>query len=115
MHSYTKSGLLVCSTVDMFQRICGSEKKWGLYLSFDTSFGPLALHRSCPFLDAHLHWEVFCKGNAALFFDSEGEMRYHYDQVIGDDGPTKLNDYDGPGCVYALTCGPDGNFLTENT
>ena len=34
--------------------------------------------------------------------------------IVGDDGPTHTNSYDGPGRVYALLAGPDG-LITENT
>jgi hypothetical protein len=37
-----------------------------------------------------------------------------FDQVIGDNGPTNLNHYEGPARVYALVIGPNG-METENT
>jgi len=38
-----------------------------------------------------------------------------YYRTVGDDGPTKLNDYNGPCRIYALTCDPFGQLLNENT
>ncbi len=42
--------------------------------------------------------------------DQQAVMKFNYNQIVGDDGPTKLNDYDGPLRVYAITFGPDGSI-----
>ena len=50
-----------------------------------------------------------------LLFDTKEEMVLHYNLTVGDDGPTKLNKYNGKLGVYALTCNNDGELQTENT
>jgi hypothetical protein len=35
--------------------------------------------------------------------------------VVGDDGPTKTNPYNGPVRVFACTYDPDGITMNENT
>ena len=50
-----------------------------------------------------------------VFFETEDEMVQKFNMTIGDDGPNDVNPYKGPVKVYALTCSPEGNLLTENT
>ena len=59
--------------------------------------------------------QVLIDNSAFILFDDEDEMRQCYQSTVGDDGPTKLNPYNGPACVYALTCRPNGDLDTENT
>jgi hypothetical protein len=54
-------------------------------------------------------------GTCIVLFDTEEELLYAYNRTVGDDGPTKLNPYNGPARVYARTCDQDGNLITENT
>ena len=51
---------------------------------------------------------------AVLIFDTREDMEHHFDLTVGDDGPTRLNPYNGPARVYALTFTPEGRE-NENT
>lgn len=114
------------------QLICKLEKKWGLYISccFDLDSDYVfseEITRAVKFLKIYPmgSWEEQYKPNSAFqvmlsegglfLFDTQKEMEEHYDMVVGDNGPTKSNPYDGPLRVYALTISNEGECLTENT
>lgn len=86
-------------------------------LSFDyaEAFRDNGRLKPAPFICHIRHAQTLVDGVAFLFFDTEEELKEYYNQVVGDDGPTEANPYDGPCRVYALTCGPDGQLLNENT
>ena len=48
-------------------------------------------------------------------FDTENEMMDAYLDMVGDDGPTTRNPYNGDYRVYAMTVSNYGEILTENT
>lgn len=50
-----------------------------------------------------------------LTFETEAEAREYYNWTVGDDGPTKLNPYEGPANVYACLYNNEGKPVTENT
>ena len=52
---------------------------------------------------------------ATLVCDSEEECDRLYYNIVGDDGPTELNPYNGPYKAYALTFDPSGQAMNENT
>jgi hypothetical protein len=54
-------------------------------------------------------------GERYFLFETEEAMLAAYDATVGDDGPTAANAYDGSASIYALTCSPAGELLTENT
>lgn len=60
------------------------------------------------------YWQIIIDGYGFSIFDNEKDMENFYNKIVGDDGPTELNPYNGPIKVYALTCGPNG-LLNENT
>lgn len=101
----------------VLQELCRLRGAWGLYLSHVPSagIGPYELHRAVPFLDEAEALKLWHSDRAWLFFDSEAAMTEAFGQVVGDDGPTGSNDYDGPARVYAITCAPTGDLLSENT
>lgn len=60
-------------------------------------------------------YQILGDGLGYFLFDTKEEMERAYNQVVGDDGPTELNPYDGPARVYAGTVDNHGRGLTENT
>jgi hypothetical protein len=82
--------------------------EWGKYLE-DRKKALIFLDPSAD--DYH---QIMMDGEGFSIFDTEEEMEAFYDMIVGDDGPTKSNPYDGPIRVYALTCGPNG-LMNENT
>lgn len=102
----------------LFQLACKLQGKWGLLLGFhwEEEEGWLdEMVKACPFLDLQTDYQAVGDGQGVLFFDTREEMEHYFDLVVGDDGPTKLNPYDGPAKVYALTCSPIGQLWNENT
>ena len=100
---------------DLPRHCCRAERMWGIHLSdqeFTASRTEIA--KAVPFLD--VMGVDFLKGSEILLlFESQEEMQRHFDLVVGDDGPTASNNYDGHARVYAYTISDEGQILTENT
>lgn len=106
------------SSTMIFKRLCEAANMYGLYFSLDWSeHGMDELFKAIPFLnkDGYQDIQMMLDGGGVILFDTKDELEHHYNQIVGDDGPTELNLYDGPARVYALTCDRLGEFLTENT
>ncbi len=106
------------ASTESFQLLCKSTGKWGMFLSFSAPEDELMeLSKAAPYLNENLenYYQIMVEDSCILLFDTEEEMEGHYNQTVGDDGPTKLNSYNGHTRVYALTCNPEGQLLTENT
>ena len=115
----------------VFEELCRTSGKWGLYISFsdlDTNDELISweygLFKAAPYLKTNedMDYEHICvceqicsDGWGILLFDTEEEMEKYYNLTVGDDGPTDTNPYNGDYRVYALTCDPIGQLLTENT
>ncbi len=106
----------VLNSFDTLQVLCKSTCKWGMYISF---FVPEheedEAELAAPYLNLEKHMQIIIDGNGYLLFDTKEEMEEKFWMTVGDDGPTETNKYDGGTRVYALTCGPDGQLLNENT
>jgi hypothetical protein len=95
--------------------------KWVLYIGFEVpseqSFNSDLdeLFKAAPYLNIQEHLQIICDGHGYIICDSEEECRNLFDQTVGDDGPTKLNSYNGKANVYALVVSNDGISMTENT
>ena len=103
--------------IEIFQQLCEIRQRWGLYISFDLESvdEPNDIFKAAPYLEYDKHAEIL-DGNRGIFlFDAEEEMEKYYNQTVGPDGPTEVNSYNGDCIVYALTCDPNGNMLSENT
>ena len=106
---------------ECMRKLCKATNQWGLYLSTfepdgmetDTFLKELPL--AAPgLLDENYH-ELFLEGRIVLMFANQEECNAVYGNVIGDDGPTDTNEYDGDVRVYALTCDNEGSLRNENT
>ncbi len=111
---------IVCEFDKILSLLCKAKGKYGMYLSWnlwnlsnDGYSVARELKKACPILPDDILF--LHDGFTYLFFDSYEEMNHAYLQVVGDDGPTSLNSYDGPERVYACTCDDQGKPLTENT
>jgi len=108
-------------------KLCKASKKYGIYLGFEEEpFIPKEVQKACPFLnfednndvnytEDQTDYQAYSDGHMFILCDSEEECYRLYEQVVGDDGPTKTNPYNGPCRVYALTINPNGEMETENT
>ncbi len=93
-------------------------KKPVLYLSFPDNFEDVAeIYKAVPFLDPadHETSQAIADGEAIIICSTEDERDDLFAQVVGDEGPTKLNPYSGPCRVYALTISSNGELCNENT
>jgi hypothetical protein len=100
---------------DLFAATCKGEKKFGLLISFDPDHNWNEISQAAPYLNLDKDIDIFLSGNGYFMFDDEAEMEKIYNLTVGDDGPTESNSYSGPARVFACTCNPDGELMTENT
>ena len=105
----------ILGNMDILPALCEIKKKFGMYISFYEDQSWSEIKKAAPYLNFSVNHQIFVDGQAWLLFDSEEEMVVCYDKTVGDDGPTKLNKYEGKATVYALTCSPTGELLNENT
>ncbi len=122
--------MIPMTTVDLMAAYCKATGKYAMLIvlpdlgDVECSGGSVfdELAKAAPYLrafeDGLEHGDVMGQTIAdelgVMIFDTAEEMDQHYNQTVGDDGPTELNKYDGPVRVYALTCGPEG-LRNENT
>lgn len=107
----------ILDSTDTFALACLGAKKWGLYISFHPPSYPAEQWvEAAPYLKKPGFRSVLLWGGEGfVMFDTEAEMDEYYNQTVGEEGPTPTNPYNGPAKVYALTCSPTGEILTENT
>jgi len=99
-------------SIECFKELCKLRNQHGLYISYDSDrFGYGDIKLACPFVNI----DDFIQDRNIFLFDTEQECRKHFDMIVGDDGPTKTNKYNGDVRVYALTCDNEGLLKTENT
>jgi hypothetical protein len=89
--------------------------KWIVQVSFDGNGNPNETIKACPILDLQLDAHILFEGSGLILCDNEPEAYYTFNRIVGDDGPTKLNSYNGPVKVYACVYAPTGFAMTENT
>jgi hypothetical protein len=98
-----------------FTELCRLNSMWGLSVSFQDDDDLDEVIKAAPYLNYKDHGQILAEGSAIVLCDTEEEVVELYKRTVGDDGPTKLNDYDGPVKVYARVCNPQGEVLFENT
>ena len=59
--------------------------------------------------------QALADGFAMEFFDTMDQCDAAFGEIVGDDGPTPKNSYDGPVRCFAMTCSPTGEVMNENT
>ena len=108
------------NNTSILERLCESTEKWGLYISIfvpeDMSFGEEfeEVTKACSFLNVKEHAHIISAGVGWFLFDTQEECEDHFQQCVGD-RPTQANPYKGSVKIYALACGPGGEFQNENT
>jgi hypothetical protein len=100
--------------------LCKKLGKFGMYVSLGHKSGEFPnsiaeYHQAAPYLRYPENETIFINGFGFFLFDHQDDMEHAFDITVGDSGPTKWNDYEGPASVYAVTCGPDGVEINENT
>ncbi len=105
----------ILNRTEVLERLCKETKKYGMYISFSEDDEWAEVKKAAPYLSGEECYQILVDCEGWLLFDSEEEMMKHYDQTVGDDGPTELNNYTGSASVYAVTCNHHGQIETENT
>lgn len=103
------------NTIELMRQYAKTNSKFCMYISWNEEDLYVELMRAAPYLKEHEIDILSVNNYAILIFDTEEEMNHHFDQTVGDDGPTKLNNYIGPVKIYALTCSNKGELWNENT
>lgn len=108
------------SPVTSLSELCKKFKKWGMYISLGHQPGVFPdsaeeYIKAAPYLRYPENENVLVNGFGFFIFDHKDDLEHAFDITVGDSGPTLWNDYLGPASVYALTCGPDGIEIDENT
>ncbi len=111
-------------SMTIHQYLCKVTGKFGLYVGFDTEdFFKEFVENNKPdeiskatngrltFLNAS---DCIREGEALFLFDTEEELYDAYVDIVGKDGPTKKNSYNGNLLVYAMTISNEGEIWTEN-
>jgi len=112
----------IIRSAEILSALCKGQGKWGMYINAcvhstipDENWTD-EVTKAAPWLSLEDLDELVFNERAGFFlFDSLRNMQEAFDETVGDDGPTRLNSYDGPVTVYALTCSPTGELTNENT
>lgn len=104
----------------ILQLACKATQKWGVAVSgfnpdYDVSYDEYEQAALWLDLNDDTHKQAFWDGFAIILCDTEEEMIKIYKQTVGDDGATELNPYNGSVRLYAKTCDPNGDLMSENT
>jgi len=99
--------------------MCRTTNKWGMYIGIgdwlDTPNFLDELVKAAPYLDNIEDYQIISDEMCYLLFDTEEEMDRIFEMTVGDDGPTRLNKYNGQVRVYAITCDNNGELMNTNT
>jgi hypothetical protein len=111
--------MTVLPNLETLQLLCKATKRHGIYVSYTGPDGVSTYYRdftaAAPYLNLDQHAQFLFEGGGIILCDSKEEVDRLYWSTVGDDGPTPLNPYDGPGRVYAITCDDEGEWRNENT
>lgn len=108
---------------EALSRLCKATGKYGLYLSFDPSeeFSPQDHQEACPFLDLsdvasdNEDWQALMDEHMFVLCEDYEECYRLFESVVGDEGPTKTNPYNGDCRVFAMTINNNGEIENTNT
>lgn len=103
----------ISGVIDLVKEYSKLTQKPVLYLSAGDE-PPEVLREAVSFLTLSQSIDLFANGFIVVICESVDHMNYLYEHVVGDDGPTSYNKYDGPCRIYALTI-DRGIALNENT
>lgn len=117
LHSRSQKGVvvLVLTVEKLLTHWCITRNQWVLQLCFHTDDHFSEIEKAAPFLNKEQAALLAMEEVLFLPFNIERAAEYAYNMVIGDDGPTELNKYDGPCRIYAVLWNPQGECVNENT
>lgn len=106
------------SSIGITEFIAEKLQKWVLHISCagisDERYTTSEIMKCAPYLSQDDAMQMFMYGSMELVFDDEESAWEAFNMTVGDDGPTKTNQYNGPVNIFAYICGPNGG-ITENT
>ena len=114
------------SQTEIMQMLCKTSNKFGLVVSFDSdemvkniSDGKWEYDELARATNDRVkigdNIDIIIDGVAYFLFNTEADAYDAYNDIVGDDGPTNRNSYDGDMRVYALTISNEGELWSENT
>lgn len=102
--------------IHVLSSLCVAKRKPGMSLTADDhSVNMAEFQKAAPFISGGTAFSMACGNTVFVFFDTEPEMFTAFDSVVGDDGPTETNPYDGPASVMATACDASGRERGSNT
>jgi hypothetical protein len=123
--TYEGKMLLITNPDFMQSHLAKALKKWVLYVGpvyhaegfeqYEERYDFQEARKALGNLDKQENLGTICIDGATVICDSEEECDRLYNNIVGDDGPTKTNSYNGPYKAYALTFDPSGRAMNENT
>ena len=99
---------------ELFSSYCKASKQFGILISFSYNADWDEISKACPLITKD-DYQILNDCIGFFIFQTEQEMEKAYEHIVGDDGPTEYNKYNGSVQVYALTCDDKGVFHNENT
>lgn len=108
------------TTTQTMQALCRATRQWGIQME---TFCPADMDIGVYFQELRLaapgltdqDYRDLQEGEAILTFPSREACYAVYDLIVGDDGPTEGNPYNGKARIYAVTCDDTGQLRSENT
>jgi hypothetical protein len=118
--------MIKMTTHEALCRLCKAVGKCGLYLFLDSdmdgnSFSPKEYQKAVPFLDFtdvtsdDEDWQCLMDEHMFVLCDTYEECTRLFESVVGDEGATKTNPYNGPCRVFAMTINEKGEMERTNT
>lgn len=102
---------------DFSKLFCKLTNKWCVYIAFEYALEETTITeiiKAAPCLSFDTDYQLLSDGEGWIVCDTEAEAFSIYNSIVGDDGPTKTNSYNGKAIVYACVYSNRG-AETENT
>lgn len=97
-----------------FALLCKATGRWGLYISGGGD-DPVEAVKAAPTLSWPEDGQCLLEHRAIFLFRTLRECDAAFEQIVGDEGPTRANPYRGAANWYALTCDTRGRLGRTNT
>jgi len=99
------------SSNDLVSKYCALLHKYAIVFACDEGYDIPEIQKAIPFLTEE---EILMYNEGIILCESKECAYKLFACIVGDDGPTELNNYNGPARVYACVYGPAGPE-SENT
>lgn len=105
----------------LMQAHCKVTGRWGILIHCPWPEGMHAgdllegIRQAAPMLNTEERMLLAGGVPLVLLYPSKEDCKAAYKRIVGDDGPTPENPYNGPVRVSAVTCDNVGNLVNENS